>query len=354
MSWSGRTALPAITFAFLGYLLYRVQAILLPFILAAVLAYLLNPLVRFFEVRGLRRQPVVIVLYVTLMTLFALFAYKLATVAGLEAEKATRNMPLYVQKGSEAFAHWQANTKLDRTLVDYVALHGRQWPGQILGRMPSFAMGIFPILEIVFLVPFIGFFLIQEGPRFRDLVLKWVPSAYVEMVLGLLVEIDNSLGKYVRGVCLEALLVGSIALAGFWVIELDYAVQIAMLVGFVNIVPYLGPVVGAILGSGVALFQWGTFLGVLKVLAVCGTVRFIEDWFIQPLVMRKAVRLHPVLIIFSLMAGAKLFGFWGILFAIPVASMVKVLLEVLLPWYRAQYGVPQSANFQEINRIPLV
>ena len=354
MKLSGRTLLPLVLVAAAGYLLYRVHEVLLPFVLAAVIAYLFNPLVRFFEVRGLRRRPVVIVLYVSVMSVLALASYKLAWVAAQEAQKASRNMPIYVQEGSRAFAEWRARTHVNRAFVEYIAEHGQNWPREVLSRMPSFALGILPVLEIVVLVPFIGFFLIKEGPRFRDHLLGLVPSRYVEMVLGLLVEIDNSLGKYVRGLSLEALCVGCLAYAGFWMIDLDYALQIAIVVGLGNVVPYVGPVLGALFGTGVAIFQWGSAAGVLKVLVVCGAVRFIEDWFIQTMVMRRAVRLHPIFIVFSLMAGAKLFGFWGLMFAVPLASMVKVLLDVLWPWYRSQYGLAGPPRLPEINRIPLI
>ena len=282
-------------------------------------------------------------------------------------------MPIYVQKGGDAFSRLKASLESDQTqddgrpfqslmhrafvntsLLDYVAEHGRSWPQDVLSRMPSFALGILPVLEIAFLVPFLGFFLIQGGPKIRDHVLGWVPSRYVEMVLGLMVEIDNSLGKYVRGISLEALCVGCIALAGFWMIGLDYALQIAVVVGLANIVPYVGPVMGVLLGGGVALFQWGTAVGICKVLLVCVATRLIEDWFIQPTVMRSAVHLHPALIVFALMSGAKLFGFWGLLFGVPIACMVKVLLEVLWPWYRSQYGLATPLPLPEINRIPLI
>jgi len=373
MTLSGRTIIPLFFFVAASYFLYRVNEVLLPFLLAAVLAYLFNPLVRFFEVRGLRRRPVVVLLYASVMTVITLASYKLAWVAAVEAEEAAHNMPAYVQKGGEAFTRLRGSLKSDWThddgrpfetlahrlfanlaLFDYVAEHGKTWPAEVLSRMPSFALGILPVLEIAFLVPFIGFFLIQEGPRLRDHVLGWVPSRYVEMVLGLMVEVDNSLGKYVRGLSLECLCVGCIALAGFWVIGLDYAVQIAVVVGLANVVPYVGPVMGILLGGGVALFQWGSALGVLKVLLVCGAVRFIEDWFIQPTVMRSSVHLHPAIIVFSLMSGAKLFGFWGLLFAVPIACMVKVLLDVLWPWYRAQYGLAGPAPLPEVSRIPLI
>jgi putative permease len=354
MTLSGRTLVPLSILGAASYLLYHVHEVLLPFILAAVIAYLFNPLVSFFEVRGMRRRPVVFVLYLSVMSILAVAFYKLTWVAAYEAAKASHNMPIYVHRAGEAFANWRGKTRVSRALVDYVAEQGRNWPQDVLTRMPSFALGILPILEIVILVPFVGFFLIQEGPRFRDQLLSWVPSRYVEMVLGLMVEVDNSLGKYVRGLSLEALCVGCLAYAGFWAIGLDYALKIAIVVGLGNVVPYVGPVLGALLGGAVAIFQWGTAAGVLKVLVVCGIIRFIEDWFIQTLVMRRAVRLHPVLIVFALMAGAKLFGFWGLMFAVPVASMAKVLLDVLWPWYRSQYGLASPPPLPEINRVPLI
>jgi predicted PurR-regulated permease PerM len=354
MSISGKTLIPLSILGAASYLLYRVHEVLLPFVLAAVVAYLFNPLVRFFEVRGLRRRPVVLVLYVGIMSILALVFYKLTWVAAYEAAKASHNMPIYVQRASEAFANWRMKTRMSHVFVEYITQHGRNWPHDVLSLMPSFALGILPVLELTFLVPFVGFFLLQEGPRFRDHLLSGVPSRYVEMVLGLMVEIDNSLGKYVRGMSLESLCVGCLAFAGFWAIGLDYALQIAIVVGLGNVVPYVGPVLGAILGGGVAIFQWGTAGGVLKVLVVCGVVRLIEDWFIQTIVMRRAVRLHPVWIVFSLVAGAKLFGFWGLMFAVPFASMVKVLLDVLWPWYRSQYGFVSPRPLPDINRIPLI
>src|SRR5262249_23666410 len=159
MNLSGRTLFPLSFITLFGYFLYRVHAILLPFALAAVLAYLFNPLVRFFEVRGLRRRPVVFVLYLGLMSICALAFYKPAFIAALEAEQAAGNMPIYVRKGTEMFIHLRGS--INSALFDYVAEHGKRWPQYVLSRMPSFALGILPILEFVLLVPFIGFFLIQ-------------------------------------------------------------------------------------------------------------------------------------------------------------------------------------------------
>jgi len=369
--WSGRTIIPLLLIAALTFLVVEVRGILLPFILAASVAYLLGPLVRFFEVRGLRRPPVVIFVYAMLFLVFGVGGYFIAPMAASEAESAARQMPAYVERGAQSFHQLRersrnisdkdsslmrlaSRTVLSPPVLDIVAQHGHSWPDKILQRMPNFATGLIPVLQVVFLVPFIAFFFMLEGPHLRDQVLRLVPARHVEMALNILVEIDNSLGKYIRGILLEALCVGLLAFVGFWLIGLDYALQIAMIVGLANIMPYVGPVIGGLIGTGVAIFQWGTVGGILQVWMICAMVRFIEDWFIQPLVLRHAVHLHPVLIIFALMSGAELFGFWGLLFAVPVACALQVLITVVWQWYVSEYRWQHDAVPSHVTRVPLI
>jgi len=168
------------------------------------------------------------------------------------------------------------------------------------------------------------------------------------------VEVDNSLGKYVRGILLEAVCVGVIAYIGFSIIGLNYALQVAMVVGLANIVPYVGPIVGAVIGVAIAIFEWGTLGGILQVLLVCAMVRFFEDWFIQPFVLQHAVHMHPVVIVFALMSGAELFGFWGLLFAVPIACVLQVLVTVVWQWYVSEYRWHKDTLPSDALRIPLI
>jgi predicted PurR-regulated permease PerM len=352
MSVTGKSFLPGILLAAVVYFLFRIHEILLPFVLAGALAYLLNPAVRFFEMRGFRRAPIVILMYAALMSTLILLTYKIGSFVALDAEDAARNLPLYIRKAGESFAHLRGS--MHPILFDYLSEHGQTMPQEILQRTPSFALGIIPMIEVAFLVPFISFFFIREGHDWRDHLVAVIPSRYAEMFLNLFFELDNSLGRYERGILLEAFCVGFLAFTGFWAIHLNYALPIAVIVGMANVAPYVGPIIGVILGGGAALFQWGTMAGLLKVLIVCAGVRFVEDWFIQPTVLQNAVHLHPVLVLLALMSGAQLFGFWGLLFAVPVACMIKVLFEVLWPWYCSQYGFVSPPPLPEISRIPLI
>ncbi len=370
MNAPGRWLLPLAFAALSIYFLVLVHAILLPFILAATLAYLLTPAIEFFVVHGLRRSAVVIAIYGAVLCVLTASVYIGASVFSQEASKAALRMPEYVQKGQafaervQAAGHPSPGSSSMHPLVAMVAQNAnlltpllskaKSWPSTILQHMPSVASHLLPMLEISFLVPFLAFFLMMEGPKLIDQLLEWIPARYVEMSLNMLVEVDNSLGNYVRGLSLEALAVGLTAFAGFWMIGLDYALQISVVVGLANLIPYVGPVVGALLGCAVAIFEWGTPAGIVKVLIVCGAVRIIEDWLWQPIIMKRAVHLHPILIVFSLMAGTTLWGFWGLLFGVPVACMVKVLFQVLWAWYRSEYGDRYDTTPSEASHIPLI
>jgi putative permease len=119
-------------------------------------------------------------------------------------------------------------------------------------------------------------------------------------------------------------------------------------------VPLVGAVSAAIAGALVALLQWGTLSGLVKVLVIATGIRLIDDWFLHPMILRKAVHIHPALTVFSLMAGGTLFGFWGLLFAVPVVCFVKVLLGVLWEWYRSEYGLQTRNPAAEVSHIPLI
>ncbi len=356
--------------------LYGVRDVLLPFALAAGMAFLLNPAVRSLEVRGLRRGPIVIFVFLSLLSLMTLGVYKGVLIAAREADEAAQKMPHYIAKGKAFIQDWQHSAQraavpsrrktlversailrpllLDERLIETVSRHGGSWPEKILTRMPSFASGILPALEMAILVPFIGFFLMWEGPRLRDATLAWLPSRYVEMALNILIELDNSLGRYLRGICVEAFCIGCLAFVGFRWIGLDYALQIALVAGAANLVPYMGPVISGILAGAVAIFQTGDGASLGGVLAVCLVLRLLDDVVLQPIVLRQAVQLHPVFIVFSLMAGSHLYGFWGLLFAVPTACMAKVLLEVSGDWYRSHYHLHVQQPLPEVNRIPLI
>ena len=125
--------------------------------------------------RGFRRAPVVILLYAVLMSVLVFLTYKIGAFAALDAQLAAHNMPLYIQKGGEAFARLRG--AVHPVLYDYLAVHGSAWPQEILRTDSVLRPGVIPMIEVAFLVPFISFFFIREGHTWRDRVVGWSPRA---------------------------------------------------------------------------------------------------------------------------------------------------------------------------------
>ncbi len=165
-----------------------------------------------------------------------------------------------------------------------------------------------------------------------------IPAKYVEIVAHVTNEIDESLGNYLRGIMLEAMVLFVLALAGLFMMQINYAGPIAVVMGFSCLVPYVGPVVGGLLGAVVAFLQYGSLVMVLKVLLFFVGIRFIDDWFLQPLILERAGKVHPALIIFAIMAGAEMFGIWGVIFAMPVTCIAKVLLGIAFELQRTEFA----------------
>lgn len=367
----GKYAVPALMLAGLLYMLFKVHEILLPFVLGATLAYLISPLVRFFEVRGLRRQPVVFIVFGGLLALLAGGAYLAVNLAGQEAAKAAQELPRYVERGRyvlqdlHAWAdkpdegrgiQWGFVKRFVQDPIVMGRLHdrGRTLPGILLQKTSTVANQILPLMELLLLVPLIAFLLLLEGPALLENFLGLVSAHYVEMFLNIVFEIDNSMGNYVRGLCLKSFLVGLLSLAGFWMMGLDYSIQLAALSALTNVVPVIGPAATGLLAMAIAFFQWGTLGGLVKVLAVCAAIRLIDDGVLQVVVFKNSVEMHPIFIIFSLMAGGALWGFWGLLFGVPLACMLKVLLGVVWEWYRSEYGLLHAHPPAEASHLPLV
>ena len=350
--------------ALLGYALFKLGAVLLPFGLAAAIAYCLNPLVAVLEMRGIRRRRAVMVVYVTLVCLCVTLAFLGISAAIQSASNFGVELPVYVRQvrefGSRNVTLLErlpliSHLQLGNWLHQQVGQETHLWVVSVLQKVPSLvSVHVIPLLELSLLVPFLVFFFMLDGPAFLEALLDFVPARHVEMTLNVFVEINYSLGNYLRGILLQSCFMGFLAGIGYWLMGLHYAVYIAIWVSLTSFIPYLGPLSAALAGSVVALFQWGTFGGLLKVLAVYGSIRLLDDWLLQPVIMRRAVNIHPLLLIFTLMAGTSLGGFWGLFFGVPVACMVKVLLQVGWQWYQTEYGSHPTAVHTDIAEIPLI
>lgn len=329
----------------LAWFFYAVRVMLAPFVLAAVMAYILNPVVVFFEIRGLRRDTIVLFLFAFLIAWAVLLSYWGLVAVWQDLPDLRSQWPIYMRRADEAVKGLQLELGTymweiqEKQMLERATTGAMAWVERNLWHSPNVVATALNVLVTILLAPFIAFFFLRESRNTAQMFLDACPGVWVERFLSLFNKIDEVLGNYTRGVIIEAVFVGIFSMLGLQYVGLNYASLIGIASGIGNMIPFFGPVLGGAVGIVVALFQFGTVPGIAKVLLVFVVVHYLDSYILQPLIMKKTVNLNPVTVVFALMAGAHLAGVWGLVFAVPVASLIKEGSVIFYDWYRAERGL---------------
>jgi predicted PurR-regulated permease PerM len=353
-----RRAFPSLTALLLAgaalYGIYRVHEALTPFVLAAAFAYVLNPAVTYFEARGRRRSHLILAGYLCAIVLGLLVYTGAKSLIVSEAEHLGSNAPTYFAQIQKLAAAQES--KLTRSLplppkvAEKVLDAGVGTVMERLQSLPSDILLLLPLLAHALLVPFIGFFFLLDGPDGFENMIQAMPSRYVEQAIHLTGEIDTALGNYLRGIIVVAFAIGLASFVGLFLLGVDNAFAIAVLSGISSFVPYMGVALGILIGGGMAFYQFGTFAAFGKVLLLFVGIRLADEILLQPVIARHSVHLHPMVFLLALILGAEMFGFLGLVFAIPAACILKALIQVGWSWYASESGLaaPFAASGEAI------
>lgn len=342
-----RRALPSLSAIVLTgaclYGAYRLRAALTPFVLAAAFAYVLNPAVVYFEAKGLRRTHLVVAGYLAALLLgFAAYAGVKAVIQD-QSQTLVNNAPVYYAQLQKFATVEQARLTRRLPLPPKIAEHALDSAvGTVLERvkeLPSEILGLLPLLAHALLVPFIGFFFLLDGPDGFDHLIQAAPSRHVEQAIHLMGEIDTSLGNYLRGILIVAAAITLVSYLGLLILGVDNAFAIAVISGVSSFVPYMGNVVGTVIGGGMAWYQFGTLWSGVKVALLFLGIRVADEIFLEPIIARHSVHLHPMVFLLALIIGAEMFGFLGLVFAIPAACILKALAKVGWDYYVSEKGL---------------
>lgn len=320
-----------------GWLVYLLAPVLTPFLVAALLSYLGDPLVDRFEALGVSRTGSVLIVFLG-MLLFGI-AGVLVVLPALQVQIAAlvRNIPVAIDwlqqwllpKLSTFFAtedipidvagikealtsHWQQVGSLAKNLMGHISRSGQLVVGWI---------------TYLLLIPVVTFYLLRDWDILVANIHDLLPRKYEPRVVALSREIDAVLAEFLRGQLTVMAALGTIYVIGLWLVGLELAFIIGVIAGVVSFVPYLGVIVGVIVASLAALVQFHDAVHVIAVLAVFGAGQLLEGMVLSPLLVGDRIGLHPVAVIFAVMAGGQLFGFIGVLLALPVAAIIVVLLR---------------------------
>ncbi len=294
----------------------------------------MNPIVTYFEVKGIKRGVIVLFLYVLfvgvlVVGVFVFFPKILDELASLK-----NSLPLYTDKIKEALLN--LGSKVEKY---YPSASGEQFGEVMLQKMqqtlqttvtkiPGYLMNVFALFSLFILVPFITFFLLLGWKKFSYDLFNFLPAKYVETVLSIICEINEVLGGFVRGHMIRLVWITLLAVSGLVYLQLDYAILFGLFIGLTNIVPYIGPLIGAIPIILMSFFKYGSAMA-LKVIGVIAFVQLLDNLVVAPYAFSKNVKLHFILVLFAILAGAKMFGFLGVILGVPIFSAIKVTVKIL-------------------------
>jgi predicted PurR-regulated permease PerM len=320
-----------------GGLLYLLAPILMPFALAALLAYLGDPLADRLEAHGFSRTQAVAGVFGAMVLATALLVLLVVPLMESQLEGLVDNLPNYATWYNQKLLPWlRQHLGIQRRMLDFNQIttmlsgHWQQAGGVAaiaLQYLSSSGMVLIHWLMNLFLVPVVTFYLLRDWDTLVRQVHDLLPRRVADTVGALAAEADEVLGAFLRGQFLIMLSMGIYYSLALLILGLDVALLVGMAAGLLGFIPYMGAIVGISSACLAALVQFQDSGHLLPILAVFGIGHVLEGTVLTPRLVGNRIGLHPVAVIFSALAGGQLFGFLGVLLALPVASVIMVLLR---------------------------
>ncbi len=319
-------------------LVYLLSPILTPFLLAAVIAYICNPMVTRMAHNDISRTFGAILVMLLLLGLFAALILIMVPLFEEEARRIIAKVPIYLDMFKNHVIPWleakfKISLQLDMNVLKAaISDHWRSAGGMAAKVLPSLTSGGMAIVEFLInllLVPVVLFYLLRDWDMLLKMIDEMIPRYWHQQVSQLAQETDQILAEFLRGQLSVIVLMSLCYITGLWMIGLEFALPIGLVAGILVFVPYLGMIVGLTLATFAALMQFQSWSGVIPVFAVFGIGQLLEGMLITPWLVGDRIGLHPVMVIFALLAFGQLFGFFGILLALPVSAVMLVWLRHL-------------------------
>jgi predicted PurR-regulated permease PerM len=326
--------------------LWMFSGILLPFVAGLVLAYFLDPLADRLVRLGLSRLWATIVILGLFVVLFALALLGIVPFIASDMARFLTKVPDYarqlqelvVTRGAPLLERLGMSTSLpdlQNSLSDVVG-KGATWLGNLLSSLWTGGQALVGVVSLLVVTPVVAFYLLVDWDDMIANVDRWLPLRHRETIRGLANEINDAIAGFIRGQALVCLLLGLWYAIGLSLTGLNFGFLIGLLSGLLSFIPYVGSLTGLLLSAGVALVQfWPDGLKIGLVLAVFFSGQFLEGNILSPKLVGHAVGLHPVWLMFALFAFGSLFGFVGLLLAVPLAATAGVLARFGLRQYLA-------------------
>jgi predicted PurR-regulated permease PerM len=327
-------------------LILRMGEIVVPFLWAFVIGYVLLPAVAFLEVRArMRRGLASFLVFLVVVGALLLVLRLVVPLAVAQLRDVNHALPALLRNAQIAAADSLAG--LGMSDLDPLVFLPPVEVSQAVARMVvplATAVSRFALELLIWLVA--TFFVLRDAPRALDLIRGLIPASQRRDVLHIADQVNVLIGRYIRGQLLLVAIMSTVTAVGLSILEVPFSIPLGFLTGVLELIPFAGPITAGAIASIVALghqnpFGWSQLQYVGAVVVMYTVLRHAEDYFVVPLVIGRIVRLHPLVVIFSMLGGGSVLGLLGIILAVPTAATLRLLLVYVIARVRDEDPLPE-------------
>lgn len=310
-----------------AFFLFLISNLILLLSISGLVALIFNPLINFLESKGLNRLIstlgvffiIGIIFYIGLSVLIPQFAIQMNQLI-LTLHVKTLHQQIYsVERKLYNYIPYFTMGQLTKRVDDFIS-------SEIVNSVDKISVllsNLVSLVELLIIVPFITFFLLKDNKVLLNGILHIVPNKYFELTYWIIKKVAIQLGKFVRGWIFDASFVGTACGFGYYLIGVHNSFPLGVISGLGHLVPYFGPIIGGVPAIAFSIIQNGNLSQVPLIMLLIIVIYVIDNGIVQPLVFSKSVDMHPVVIIILIIAGSQLSGIFGMLFAVPVATVIR-------------------------------
>ncbi|MFC5068383.1 AI-2E family transporter [Flaviflagellibacter deserti] len=334
-----------VAFVLVVFVLWLLSDILLPFVAGFALAYMLDPLADRLSRTGIGRTTSAVLILLAFLLVVIVLGAILVPMLVDQLQAFVNNLPDYISRIQALIAGpglgWLRSIAGDRlpsvqSSIGGIVSQGASWAGDFLKSLLQGGAALMSVASLLVVTPVVAFYMLVDWDRMTGSIDGWVPVRHRDTVRQLAREMNDAVAGFVRGQSIVCILLGTMYGVGLTVVGLNFGLLIGLGAGLISFVPYVGSLTGLVVATGVALVQfWPDYVSIGLVLLVFAVGQFIEGNILSPNLVGRSVGLHPVWLMFALFAFGALFGFVGLLLAVPLAAAAGVIVRFALSQYLA-------------------
>ncbi len=326
-----------------GSLMYALRSVLLPFVVGIMVAYFLDPLVNRIVRNGkISRTTATIIVSVSFLLILLPVLILLGTMAVSQVSDFLENLPSYIENFGGKIKIWIAQIQTHfPTLIpdgrgDILRNLGESAKplAALVQKIISNGFALVNIVSLLLISPIVAFYMLRDWHNFTGKIYELIPQKNKQNVVEGAKAVDRIISGYLRGQALVCVILGAFYSFGLWLVDLHLGLLVGFLAGLISFIPYVGSISGFLMAIVLVVTQYGTLPKILEVIAVFLIGQFLEGNFLTPKLVGENIGLHPVWVMFALLAGGVLLGLLGMIIAVPVAAIIGVLLRFMIEHYK--------------------